>query len=63
MWRVQMQKSLSAVWIFLRKYVFFSRSYIYVQLFHLNCLEKDLYIAIQYKLLEIFKVILSIIQK
>ncbi len=61
MWRVQMQKSLSAVWIFLRKYVFFSRSYIYVQLFHLNCLEKDLYIAIQYKLLEIFKVILSII--
>ncbi len=38
---------------FLRKCAFFSRYYIYVQLFHLNCIEKDLYIAIKVKLLEI----------
>ncbi len=63
MWRVQMQKPLSAIWILLLKYEFFSRSYVYVQLFHLNCIEKDLYIAIKLKLLERFKVILSIIQK
>ncbi len=31
--------------------------HIYVQLFQLNCMEKDLYIAIKLKLLEIFKVI------
>ncbi len=36
----------------------FSRSYIYVQLFHFNCIENDLYIAIKVKLLERFKVIL-----
>ncbi len=36
---------------------------IYVQLFPLNCIEKDLYIAIKVKLLERFNVILSIIQK
>ncbi len=61
--RVQMQKPLSAVWIFLLKFVFFSHFYIYVQLFHFNCIENDLYIAIKVKLLERFKVILSIIQK
>ncbi len=53
----------SAIWIFLLKCEFFSRSYIYVQLFHLNCIEKDLYIAIKVKLLERFEVILSITQK
>ncbi len=63
MWRVQMQNPLSAVWIFHLKLAFFSRSYVYVQLFHLNFIEKDLYIAIKVKLLEIFKVIWSIIQK
>ncbi len=44
------------MWIFLTLYI-------YVQLFHLNCIEKDRYIAIKVKLLERFKVILSIIQK
>ncbi len=53
----------NCIWIFLLKCAFFSGSYIYVQLFHLNCIEKDLYIAIKLKLLERFKVILSIIQK
>ncbi len=62
MWRVQMQKPLSAIWIFLLKFEFFSRSYIYVQLFHLNCIEKNLYIVIKLKLLERFKVIWSIIE-
>ncbi len=46
-----------AVWIFLLNCTFFSRSYIYVQLFHFNSIEKDLYIAIKVKLLERFKVI------
>ncbi len=54
MWRVQMQKPLNAVWILLLKYEFFSRSYVYAQLFHLNCIEKDIYIAIKLKLLKIF---------
>ncbi len=63
MWWVQMQKPLSAVWIFLLKCAFFSRSYIYVQLFDLNCIEKDIYIVIKVKLLKRFKVILSILQK
>ncbi len=49
-----------AFWIFLLKCVFFSRPYIYVQLFHLNCIENDLYTAIKLKLQERFKVILSI---
>ncbi len=56
-------RSKSAVWIFLLKCAFFSRSYIYVQLFNLNCIENYLYIAIKVKLLERFKVILIIIQK
>ncbi len=46
MWRVQMQKPLSAIW-------FLSGSYIYVQLFHFNCIENDLYIAIWGKLLNL----------
>ncbi len=49
--------------MFSSKFAFFSRSYINIQLFHLNCIEKNLYIAIQFKLLERFKVILSIMQK
>ncbi len=47
-------KPASAVYIFLLKFEFFSCSYIYVQLFHLTCIEKDIYIAIKVKLLEIF---------
>ncbi len=39
------------------------KSYIYVQLFNLNCIEKDLIIAIKVKLQERFKIILSITQK
>ncbi len=35
-WRVPMQKPLSAVWKFLLKLVFFSDSYVYVQLLHYN---------------------------
>ncbi len=52
-WRVQMQKPLSAVWTFLLKWAFLSGSYIYVQLFHFNCIEKHLYIAIRVQLLNI----------
>ncbi len=32
---------------------FFYGSYIYVQLFHFNCIEKDLYIDIRVKLLNL----------
>ncbi len=32
-WRVQMQKALSANWNFLLKFLFFSGSYVFVQLF------------------------------
>ncbi len=46
-WRVQMQKLLSAIWNVLLKLAFLSGPYIYVQLFHFNCIEKDLYIAIK----------------
>ncbi len=60
---VKMLNPLSAVRFFLLKCEFFSRSYIYVQLFHLNCIDNDLYIAIKVKLLERSKVILLIIQK
>ncbi len=49
-WRVQMP--LSAVWNFLLKWAFLSGSYIYVQLFHFNCIEKDLYIAIRVTITE-----------
>ncbi len=47
-----MQKPLSAIWNFLLKWAFLSCSYIYVQLFHFNCIEKDLYIAISSKITE-----------
>ncbi len=46
-----MQKPLSAIWNFLLKWAFLSGSYIYVQLFHFNCIEMDLYIAIRVKVL------------
>ncbi len=51
--RVQMQKPLNAIWNFLLKWEFLSGSYIYVQLFHFNCIEKDLYIAITVKLVNL----------
>ncbi len=44
-----MQKPLSAVWNILLKGAFLSDCYIYVQLFHFNCTEKDLYIEIRVK--------------
>ncbi len=46
-----MQKPLSAVLKFLLKWAILSGSCIYVQLFHFNCIEKDIYIAIKVKLL------------
>ncbi len=49
-WRVQMQKPLSAVWNFLLKLAFFSGFYVYVQLFHFNVNENNLCIAIKVKL-------------
>ncbi len=52
-WRVQMQKPLNFIWNFLIKLAFLSGSYIYVQLFHFNCIEKDLYIAIRVQLLNL----------
>ncbi len=48
-----MQKPLSAVWNFLLKLSFFSGSYVYVQLFHFNGNEKNLFIAIKVKLLNL----------
>ncbi len=44
-------KSSSAVWNFLLKLAFFSCSYVYVQLFHFNDNENNLFIAIKVKLL------------
>ncbi len=46
-----MQKPLCAIWNVNLKWAFVSGSYIYVQLFHFNCIENDLYIAIRVKLL------------
>ncbi len=46
-----MQKPLSAH--FLLKWAFSTGSYIYVHLFHFNCIEKDLYIAIRVQLLNL----------
>ncbi len=46
-----MHKPLNAVWNFLIKWAFLSGSYSYFQLFHFNCIENDLYIAIRVKLL------------
>ncbi len=48
-----MQKPLNAVWNFLLKLAFLSGSYIYVQLFHFNCIEKDLHIVIRIKWLNL----------
>ncbi len=48
-----MQKPLSAVWKFLLKWVFFSDSYVYVQLLHYNGNEKNLFIASKVKLLNL----------
>ncbi len=39
--------------IFFKKYHFLSGTYIYVQLFHLNWIETDLYIAITVKSLNL----------
>ncbi len=44
-----MQKTKSAIWNFLLKWAFFSGSYVYVQLFHFNGDEKNLFIAIKVK--------------
>ncbi len=52
-WRVQMQKPLSAIWNFLLYLVFFSGSYVYVQLFHFNSNENNIFIAIKMKLLNL----------
>ncbi len=38
---------------FSSKMAFLSGSYIYVQLFYFNCIEKDLYIAIRVRLLNL----------
>ncbi len=48
-----MQNPLSDVWNFLLKIAFLSGTYIYVQLFHFNCIEIDLYIAITVKWLNL----------
>ncbi len=48
-----MQKPLSAVWNFLLKWAFFSGFYVYVQLFHLKGNEKNLFIVIRVKLLNL----------
>ncbi len=49
-----MQKPLNAVWNFLLKWAFsYAHSYIYVQLFYFNSIEKDLHIAITVKLLNL----------
>ncbi len=43
---------LSAAWNVLLKWAILSASYIYVQFFYFNCIEKDKYIAIKVKLLK-----------
>ncbi len=57
-----MQKPLSAIWNVLLKSGVLSGSYIYVQLFHFNCIENDLYIAI-IKLLNLNMLILACLYK
>ncbi len=47
------KKPPSAGWNFLLKLAFISGSYIYIQLFHFNCIENDIYIAIRVKLLNL----------
>ncbi len=48
-----MQKPLSSIWNFLLKWAFLSGSYVYVQLFHLKGNEKNLFIAIKVKWLNL----------
>ncbi len=48
-----MQKPLSAAWNVLIKLAFFSGSYGYVQLFHFNNSENNLFIGIKVKLLNL----------
>ncbi len=48
-----MQKPLSAVWNYHLKWGFLAGSYVYAKLFHFNCIEKDLYIAIRVKWLNL----------
>ncbi len=48
-----MQKPLSSVWNFLLKWEFLSGSYVYVPLSHLKGSEKNLFIAIKVKLLNL----------
>ncbi len=47
------QKPLCAIWNVLLKLSFLSGIYIYVQLFHFNCIEKVLFVAILGKLLNL----------
>ncbi len=53
-----MQKPLSVVWNVLLKLVFFSGLYVYVQLFHFNGKEKNIFIAIKVKLLNLIKMLI-----
>ncbi len=48
-----MQKPLSAIRNFVLKLAFFSGFFVYVQLFHFNGIEKNLFIAIKVKLLNL----------
>ncbi len=48
-----MQKPISAIWNFLQKLAFLSGSYVYVQLFHFNGNENNLFIAVKVKLLNL----------
>ncbi len=48
-----MQNPLTAVWISFLKLALFSGSYVYVQLFHFNGNEKNIFIAIKVKLLNL----------
>ncbi len=53
-----MQKPLSVVWNVLLKLVFFSGLYVYAQLFHFNGKEKNIFIAIKVKLLNLIKMLI-----
>ncbi len=48
-----MQKPLSAIWNCLLKWAFLSGSYVYVQLFHINDNENNLFFAIKVKSLNL----------
>ncbi len=45
----------SSVWNFILNIAFFSVCYVYVQLFHFNCIENNIFIAINVKLLNLHK--------